>query len=170
MPNGFSEKDCYFCFIHPIKKLRFSTMKIRPAILIIENEKILTMQYNYGGQDVYNLPGGNLEFGEHLTDALTREMVEEMGIQVSVGELIMVGEVHAIEQKKQTFHFIFEGKIAKGTPILNPKETSAIAIKWLNINELLSLNLYPNISEKLLQYLAGNLDNKYIGKIVQQWF
>lgn len=145
-------------------------MKIRPAILIIENEKILTMQYNYGGQDVYNLPGGNLEFGEHLTDALTREMVEEMGIQVSIGELIMVGEVHSIEQKKQTFHFIFEGKITEGTPILNPKETSAIAIKWLNINELLSLNLYPNISEKLLQYLAGNLGNKYIGKIVQQWF
>ncbi|WP_435357094.1 NUDIX domain-containing protein [Emticicia sp. SJ17W-69] len=145
-------------------------MKIRPAILIIENEKILTMQYNYGGQDLYNLPGGNLEFGEHLTDALVREMMEEMGIKVSIGELIMVGEVFFAEQKKQTFHFIFEGEITAGTPILNPKETSAINIKWLNINDLKSVNLYPNISEKLLQYLEGNLDNKYIGKIEQQWF
>ena len=145
-------------------------MKIRPAILIIENEKILTMQYSYGGQDVFNLPGGNLEFGEHLTDALVREMAEEMKIQVSVGELIMVGEVHALEQQKQTFHFIFDGKITEGTPILNPKETSAIAVKWLNINELSSKNLYPNISEKLTQYLAKNLNNKYIGKIEQKWF
>ncbi len=145
-------------------------MKIRPAILIIENEKILTMQYNYGGQDVYNLPGGNLEFGEHLADALAREMVEEMGIKVSVGELIMVGEVHNAEQKKQTFHFIFAGKIIEGTPVLNPKETSALAIKWLNISKLSTVNLYPNISDKLLQYSAGNLENKYIGKIVQQWF
>jgi 8-oxo-dGTP diphosphatase len=145
-------------------------MKIRPAILIIENGKILTMQYNYGGQDVYNLPGGNLEFGEHLADALAREMVEEMEIKVSVGELIMVGEVHNVEQKKQTFHFIFAGKIIEGTPVLNPKETSAIAIKWLNISELTSVNLYPNISEKLTKYLAGSLENKYIGKIEQQWF
>ena len=145
-------------------------MKIRPAILIIKNEEILAMQYNYSGQDIYNLPGGNLEFGEHLTDALAREMVEEMGIKVSVGELIMVGEVHNIEQKRQTFHFIFAGKIIEGTPILNPKETSAIAIKWLNINDLSSINLYPNISEKLLQYVAGNLENKYIGKIEQTWF
>lgn len=145
-------------------------MKIRPAILIIENEKILTMQYSYGGQDVFNLPGGNLEFGEHLTDALVRELAEEMGIQVAIGELIMVGEVHALEQQKQTFHFIFVGKITEGTPTLNPKETSAIAIKWLNINELSAKNLYPNISEKLSQYLAKNLDNKYIGKIEQKWF
>jgi 8-oxo-dGTP diphosphatase len=145
-------------------------MKIRPAILIIENEKILTMQYNYGGQDIYNLPGGNLEFGEHLSDALAREMVEEMGIKVSVGELILVGEVHNLEQKKQTFHFIFAGKIIAGKPVLNPKETSAIAIKWMNINELSTINLYPNISEKLTEYLAGNLENKYIGKIEQQWF
>lgn len=145
-------------------------MKIRPAILIIENEKILTMQYNYGGQDVYNLPGGNLEFGEYLNDALAREMVEEMGIKVSVGELILVGEVHNVEQKKQTFHFIFAGKIIEGTPVLNPKETSSIAIKWLNISELTSVNLYPNISEKLIDYLSRNLENKYIGKIEQQWF
>jgi 8-oxo-dGTP diphosphatase len=145
-------------------------MKIRPAILIIKNEKILTMQYHYGGKDVYNLPGGNVEFGEHLTDALAREMVEEMEIKVSVGELIMVGEVHSVEQKKQTFHFIFAGKIVEGTPILNPKQTSAISIKWLSISDLFLVNLYPNISEKLLQYLSGSLENKYIGQIEQQWF
>ncbi len=145
-------------------------MKIRPAILIVENKRILTMQYNYGGQEVFNLPGGNLEFGEHLAEALAREMQEEMGIEVSVGELLMVGEVFFEEQKKQTFHFIFEGNIIEGIPILNPKETSAIAIKWLTINELSSVNLYPNISEKLLQYFRGSLPDKYIGKIEQKWF
>jgi 8-oxo-dGTP diphosphatase len=149
---------------------KFSIMKIRPAILIIEDEKILTMQYNYGGQDVYNLPGGNLELGEHLSDALAREMVEEMGIKVAVGELVMVGEVYFEEQNKQTFHFIFEGKITEGTPTLNPKETSAVAIKWLSINELDGVNLYPNVSKKLQLHLSLKLDNKYIGSIEQRWF
>lgn len=145
-------------------------INIRPAILIIENQQVLTMQYNYGGQEVYNLPGGNLELGEHLSDALVREMQEELGIEVSVGEMILVGEVYFKDRKKHTLHILFEGKITAGVPKLNPKETSALAIKWLTINELESVNLYPNVSTQIQDYLAGKLSNKYIGKLDQQWF
>lgn len=145
-------------------------MKIRPAVAIIEDEKILTMHYQYGGQDVYNLPGGNLEFGESLTIALTRELEEELGIKVEIGELMMVGEVHFSDPQKQTIHFIFEGKILDGTPILNSEHTSALAIRWLSINELSIFNLYPNITKSLKGYLSGNLTDKYIGKLEQTWF
>lgn len=145
-------------------------INIRPAILIIENQQVLTMQYNYSGQEVYNLPGGNLELGEHLNDALAREMQEELGIEVSVGEMVLVGEVYFSARKKHTLHLLFEGKITAGVPILNPKETSALAIKWLAINDLENVNLYPNLSKSIKYYLDGKLSNKYIGKIDQQWF
>lgn len=145
-------------------------MKIRPAVAIIEDEKILTMHYQYGGQDVYNLPGGNLEFGELLTLALTRELEEELSIKVEIGELMMVGEVHFSDLQKQTIHFIFEGKILEGIPTLNPEHTSALAIRWLSIKELASINLYPNISKNLKEYLSGNLPDRYIGKLDQSWF
>jgi len=145
-------------------------INIRPAILIIENQQVLTMQYNYGGQKVYNLPGGNLELGEYLSDALAREMQEELGIEVSVGEMILVGEVYFEDRKKHTLHLLFEGKITAGIPTINPKETSALAIKWLTVNELEKVNLYPNLSKAIQDYLAGKLSNKYIGKIDQQWF
>ncbi|MBA4851003.1 NUDIX domain-containing protein [Emticicia sp. BO119] len=145
-------------------------MKIRPAVVIIENEKILTMHYRYGGQDVYNLPGGNLEFGESLTLALTRELEEELGITVGIGELTMVGEVHFPDLQKQTIHFVFEGNILAGKPKLNPQHTSALAVRWLNIDELSTVNLYPNITNSLKAYLSGNLSDKYIGKLDQTWF
>ncbi len=143
---------------------------IRPAILIIENQSILTMQYRYGEQEVYNLPGGNLELGEYLSEALAREMQEELGIEVTVGELIAVGEVYVKENNKQTLHLLFAGKIKVGIPTLNPKETSALDIRWLPIDELNSVNLYPNIAPTIQDYLTGNLLNKYTGKIEQQWF
>ncbi len=145
-------------------------INIRPAVLIIENQQILTMQYQYGGQEVYNLPGGNLELGEHLSDALMREMHEELGIEVSIGEMILVGEVYFEDRKKHTLHLLFEGKITAGVPTINPKETSALAIKWLDIDDLKKVNLYPNLSKSIQDYLAGKLNNKYIGKIDQQWF
>lgn len=128
------------------------------------------MHYQYGGQDVYNLPGGNLEFGESLTLALARELEEELGITIEIGELMMVGEVHFSDPQKQTIHFIFEGKIVEGNPTLNPEHTSALAIRWLSIKELSNVNLYPNISKSLKEYLSGNLNDKYIGKLDQTWF
>jgi ADP-ribose pyrophosphatase YjhB (NUDIX family) len=146
------------------------SINIRPAILIIGNQQVLTMQYNYGGQEVYNLPGGNLELGEYLSEALVREMQEELGIEVAVGEMILVGEVYFEDRKKHTLYLLFEGKITAGTPKLNPKQTSALAIKWINISDLDTVNLYPNLSKSIQEYLAGKLNNKYIGKINQQWF
>jgi ADP-ribose pyrophosphatase YjhB (NUDIX family) len=162
----YNQPSSYFIIL----KNFFMPINVRPAVLIIENQQVLTMQYNYGGQEVYNLPGGNLELGEYLSEALSREMQEELGIEVTVGVMILVGEVYFEDRKKHTLHLLFEGKIKAGIPTLNPNETSALGIKWLNISDLDTVNLYPNLTKSIQDYLAGKLNNKYIGKIDQQWF
>lgn len=39
---------------------------------------------------LWEFPGGSVEFGECLTDALKREMREEYGVEITVGELLDV--------------------------------------------------------------------------------
>ncbi len=146
------------------------SISIRPAILLMEDRKILTLKYIYGGVEVLNLPGGNLELGEHLEEALSREMMEELGIEVEVGKMICVGDTFLESKQKHTFHIIFEGKLLSGTPKVNPLETSALDIFWLPIDELFKVNLYPNVSDALQQFLNYSLEDKYIGRISQQWF
>jgi 8-oxo-dGTP diphosphatase len=144
-------------------------MNVRPAILIIVNDKILTLEYQYGSQAVYNLPGGNVEFGETMSQTLQREMMEELGIKVSVGELTMVGEVHLPDKNKYTLHCLFEGTITEGNPEINLQNTSAKAIKWLYINELANIHLYPNFKKEIPLWLNDQLEDYYIGKIEQEW-
>ncbi len=144
-------------------------INVRPSIVIIENGKILCLKYVYNGTIVYNLPGGNLDFGENIKDALRREMIEELNLEVEVSKLLFVGEVH--HNKRVTMHFIFEGRIEKGNAKINHLQTSAIEASWLEMNNLNNINLYPNVKEKLLIWHKKLADCPvYLGEIVQKWF
>lgn len=142
-------------------------MNIRPSILIEKDNKILTLKYKYGNEDVYNLPGGNVEFGEGIKATLIREMEEELNLDVVVGEMVCSGEIHFPE--KQTLHCIFEGTIIDGVPIINPKETKAIEVVWMPIAELTSINLYPSVSKHLQNWLYDDKPPLFLGIIDQKW-
>ncbi|MBI5135510.1 NUDIX domain-containing protein [Candidatus Uhrbacteria bacterium] len=58
----------------------------RPSVygVIIDNGKIL-LSKQWGG---YDFPGGGVEIGETISQALQREVKEETGLEVEVGHLI----------------------------------------------------------------------------------
>ena len=142
-------------------------MHIRPSIIIFENERLLTLKYNYGGTEVFALPGGNLEFGERLEEALKRELVEELGLEVDVADLKYIAEVH--QEKKDTLHMVFLGKILKGVPNINPIETSAESVAWVSIQDLDSIALYPNIGRDLKK-IDSVSSALFLGEIQQPWY
>ncbi len=43
-------------------------------------------------QGKWDLPGGRVEFGQHFEDSLKREIKEECGLQIEIGEVCFVGE------------------------------------------------------------------------------
>ena len=56
------------------------------GILINENNQLLVSDEYIRGNYYTKFPGGGLEFGEGTRDCLKREFMEEMSLQVSVGE------------------------------------------------------------------------------------
>jgi 8-oxo-dGTP diphosphatase len=144
-------------------------MKVRPAVVIVKEETVLTMRYVYGEKEVYALPGGNPDPDECLPEALRRELMEELGVTVEVGEMALCGEVLWGEMRKETLHMIFNASIANEIPELNPKETTALEIVWLPFNELEQRLMYPNVGKDLLRYLNGNLKSAYVGVIDQPY-
>ena len=145
-------------------------MKVRPALVLIQNNCVLTMRYRYGQTDVYNLPGGNPDTGETMPQTIIRELFEEMGIEVTVAELLACGEVILPQQAKDVLHCVFLGEIKSGIPILNSQETSAEAIVWQPIGQLDTLNMYPNIGKDLKNILQQQTSGVYLGKIDQAWY
>jgi 8-oxo-dGTP diphosphatase len=144
-------------------------MKVRPAICLIKNDKVLLMRYEYNNQNIYNLPGGNPDRFETLPETLKRELLEELNVKIEVGSMILIAEVSLKQQNDDVLHCIFEGKITESEPVLNPNETTAKEIVWIPIEKLNDYILYPNIGSQLRNKLLNVLDEIYLGKINQIW-
>lgn len=84
---------------------------------------------------LWEFPGGAVEFGERLADALRREIREEYGIEIAVGELLDVAD-HILTAEGQ--HWVSPSylcRIVSGTPsIREPGKCSAIA--WFAPDDL----------------------------------
>ena len=144
-------------------------MKVRPCAMILNGNNILTLRYRYGNVDVFALPGGNPDPGETLTEALARELTEELGICTEIGEMILCGEVIWNEIKSERLHMVFASKLSDHIPTLNPEHTTALEIVWLPFSVLEDTLLYPNVGKYLLAYLAGKSESSHIGVINQPY-
>ena len=145
-------------------------MKVRPSVVIIENDCVLLMRYRYGQTDVYNLPGGNVDKGETLTQTVVRELQEELGITIAVEKMILLGEVLLPEPQKDVLHGVFLAKIIAGNPTLNPQETSALEVVWKPISTLKGIAMYPNVGAELERILLEGVGFQYVGRVDQGWY
>ncbi|ALO13614.1 Putative NTP pyrophosphohydrolase [Streptomyces venezuelae] len=61
----------------------FTRIKIRVAAALFNGEEIALIHRIKDGQDQYTLPGGNVEPGEPIHQALARELDEELGLDLT---------------------------------------------------------------------------------------
>lgn len=61
----------------------FHRIKIRTAAVVFNGDDIALIRRVKDGVEQYTLPGGNVEPGEPLPDALARELQEELGLDVA---------------------------------------------------------------------------------------
>lgn len=84
---------------------------MRVTAIVIEDDQILLLNQDTEGDRAWSLPGGKVEPGETIEEALRREVQEETGLEVHVGDLLYVCDV----VKARVVHLTFEYRRVGGT-------------------------------------------------------
>jgi 8-oxo-dGTP diphosphatase len=116
---------------------------------IIENDKILLIKFNdtkgsWSGK--WTVPGGKIEFGERIYDAVKREAKEETGLEVEPIKLMEVDEAIVGEER----HYIFLNYLCRIVGGKLKPSSDASDAKWFTKEELDKIELnHPSIKSSL---------------------
>lgn len=121
------------------------------AAIIMHKNEIFATQRGYGEfKGGWEFPGGKVEEGESLQDALVREILEELDTEIKVGELF-----ETVEYDYPQFHltmYCFICSVISGKLVLKEHEDA----RWLTKDSLDSVNWLPadlGLIEKLKGFL-----------------
>ncbi len=116
-----------------------------------KSRKLLIDKRPAGGMlaGLWELPGGKVEAGETLQDALKREVAEEVGIAIDIGEEIDITR-HAYSHFTITMH-TFECTLVSG----RARAIEVADIKWVSPDELGDF-AFPKANHAVLAKLQAN--------------
>lgn len=135
-----------------------SSLRVSARALILRNGVVLAVRAAGSHGDFYVLPGGGQNRGETLREAVVRECREELGIEVSVGDLCFVHDYIAARDEfsidgidVHQLDVVFHARIVSGEPGNGPApDTIQLGVQWLPLDRLEEYRLYPRALRRLL--------------------
>jgi 8-oxo-dGTP diphosphatase len=126
------------------------------AGILVEDGRVLVTQRKAGGHlaGMWEFPGGKIEEGEDPRVGLARELREELGIDVEVGEIVDV-TFHAYPEKSVLLLF-FEARRTAGSAA--PRALDVAALEWVGAEGLDPVR-FPPADVAVLAKVRGLLVN-----------
>jgi len=133
---------------------------------IVENDKKEILLLKHRGHNVWMFPGGQVEIGENLIDALKRETREESSMEIVVNKLFCVSSNTCTYQGYNGYGIIptkvvmgFTCKYISGEFCDSDETTESL---WVSKDKVLDFITVPDFIEKFKAYLNFTGDVQYL--------
>jgi 8-oxo-dGTP diphosphatase len=136
--------------------------RIRVSAILRWHDRVLLCRHEKGGRDYWLLPGGGVNSGESLADALHRELEEEIGIEDELpveGPVAIVDSISPIRSfaQKHVVHIIFAGDLSgRSLEAVTSQDAAVRGHRLFAPVDLSAIVLHPPIQRFLTRWQPGD--------------
>jgi len=139
--------------------------RIRVAGILKKDNSILFVKHKKDDREYYLLPGGGLDYGETFYEALKREFMEEVNLEINPLNMLCISEAISPKKDRHIVNIFFEVDYLSGE-LKVCEEERIVGAEYIPIDEIDKHTIFPNIKKELINlYKDNNKDIKYIGNI-----
>jgi len=136
---------------------------VRVAGVLVAGGKVLLARHRKRGRSYWVLPGGRVKFQETLREALGREMHEELGLDVTVGPLIIVHDF--VRGRRHRVNLVFRVEAAAKDFRVSRGRVLRDA-RWVDLSGLDGIDFLPPIAKHLRSVLRRpQAKTLYLGNV-----
>jgi ADP-ribose pyrophosphatase YjhB (NUDIX family) len=144
--------------------------RIRVSALLRWEGRILLCRHEKPGKEYWLLPGGGVDSGESLVEALRRELLEEVGIgeDLPLEGPVAIADSIAPERSlaaKHVVHIVFSGDLSgRSLDRVTSQDAAVRGHRLFSVLELDDVVLHPPIQRFLRRWRPGD-PVVYLGRI-----
>ena len=139
-------------------------VRIRVAGILIRGNRMLLIAHKKNDEIYWLLPGGGVDYGESLNEALIREFMEELNISVDVKDIALVSDSIDPTGDRHVVNICFLCTFKTGDFVLG-EDKRLYDFRFFDRDELDSVEIFPPINNDLIDIMNGKIKDRYIGKL-----
>ena len=119
------------------------------GVIFDENGHVLLIRRAHApAKGKWSLPGGVVQLGESLCDALKREVREECGLEVEPGPILLVSErIICDESARVQYHYVLLDYLCTRIGGSARKGSDASDVQWITLEDLASVDLTAGVMD-----------------------
>lgn len=148
--------------------IRDSIPRVRVAGYVQRDQSVLLVRHEKGDHSYWLLPGGGVEYGESLEEALVREFSEEVSLDVEIGPLLFVNDSIAPDGSRHMIQLAFRVDIDENAVVELGIDERVVEARFVPWEEIQQLVLRPDLRTEIGE-LIQNTDEANLNYLGRRW-